>query len=47
MCSQTLAGIRSSDLAGMAVPQWRDGLRALMPNCFGRIVSNVKKFRNA
>ena len=27
----------------MAVPQWRDGLRALMPNYFGGIVSNVEE----
>ena len=27
----------------MAVPQWRDGLRALMPNYFGEIVSNVEE----
>ena len=32
------------DLAGMAVPQWRDGLRALMSNYLGGIVSNVEKF---
>ena len=30
-------------LAGMAVPQWKDGLLALMPNYFGGIVSNVEE----
>ena len=27
----------------MAVPQWRDGLQALMPDYFGGIVSNVEE----
>ena len=27
----------------MAVPQWKDGLRALMLNYFGGIVSNVEE----
>ena len=27
----------------MAVPQWRGGLRALMPNDFGGIVSNIEE----